>query len=241
MSKIILNSCLFLILLFPFRAFSVSIHDIEIDKGGFMVQESSIVIDVLKGNEVIPHLQKLIEIRLLFYRDYPYLYDGNIEDETNYFRIYGNSENTLLVMAKKDDVVVGAVIGLPLPESPEENKEAFQSIEMSPEELFYLGDSIVIRELKTDDVQKQMYDRFETEVKQLGKYRGIVVCEIERDIDDPKKSANNNPYEFAWNKQGFIREPNQVVHFSWREIGDLENSDHRMIFWSKWFYTETDS
>lgn len=61
MSKTILNSCLFLILLFPFRAFSVSIHDIEIDKGGFMVQESSIVIDVLKGNEVIPHLQKLIE------------------------------------------------------------------------------------------------------------------------------------------------------------------------------------
>ena len=217
----------------PFTAFSATIHETKIDQGGFMTQQSSIAIEVLKGNEVIPHLKRLIEIRLSFYRDYPYLYDGSIEDEENYLRMYGNSENTLLVVAKRDDEVVGAILGLPLPESPEENKEAFQDLEISPEDLFYLGDNIVIRELKIGNVQEQMYHQFEGAVNHLKKYRGIVVCEIERDVNDPKKITNDTFYEFAWHTQGFIREPNQIVNFSWKEIGDSKSSNHHMVFWRK--------
>jgi homospermidine synthase len=91
----------------------------------------------------------------------------------------------------------------------------------------------VIKELKIGDVQEQMYLQFERAVKHLKKYRGIVVCEIERDMNDPKKIANDTFYEFAWNIQGFIREANQVVNFSWKEIGDTKSSNHRMIFWRK--------
>lgn len=203
------------------------------DKGGLVVQQSSIVFEVFKGSEVIPHLRKLIEIRFLFYRDYPYFYDGTIEDEENYLRWYSNSENTLLVLAKSGENIVGAVIGLPLPESLEENKDAFQNIEVSPCELFYLGDNMVIKELKASSVQEQMYHQFEHAVKQLGKYKEIVVCEVERDVDDPKKITNDIFGEFAWNTQGFIREPNQIVNFSWKEIGDSTSSNHRMVFWRK--------
>lgn len=202
---------------------------------GCMDQQSSIVIEVLKGNEVIPYLKKWIEIRLLFYKDYPYLYDGTMEGEEHYLRMYSNSENTLLVMAKRGEEIIGAVIGLPLPESPEENKDAFQEAGMLQEELFYLGDSIVTKEFKTSNVQEQMYHKFESAVKHLEKYRGIVVCEIERDVNDPKKVANDTFYELAWNNRGFIKEPNQTVLFSWQEIDDVESSDHRMVFWRKVF------
>ena len=184
----------------------------------------------LKGNEVIPHLKRLIAIRFWFYRDYPYFYDGSIEDEENYLRWYANSENTLLVVAKRDDEVVGAIIGHPLPESLEENKEAFQGTEVSREDLFYLGDNMVIRELKSGNLREQMYWEFESAVKYLRKYKGIVVCEIERDENDPKKITNNYFDEFTWISLGFIREPNQIVNFSWKEIGDAESSNHHMIF-----------
>lgn len=227
MLKTIFSACLPLILLSPSMIFPDSR---KINKEGLMTQRSSIVIAVLKGDEVIPYLKRLAEIRLLFYRDYPYLYDGTLEEEENYLSTYAHSENTLLVIAKRDEEVVGAILGLPLIESPEENKEAFKDTEVSPAELFYLGDSMVINELKTTDLLDQLYYQFETAVQQFGKYRGIVVCEIERDSNDPK---NNCPYEVTWNKKGFLREPSQVVHFSWKEIGDLDSSDHRMIFWSK--------
>jgi hypothetical protein len=131
MSIVILNACFFLIMISPFAVFSATTYETRMDRGEFMTQQSSIAIEVLKGSEVIPYLKKLMDIRLLFYRDYPYLYDGSIEDEENYLRMWGNSENTLLVIAKRNDEVVGAIIGLPFSESPEENREAFQNLEIS--------------------------------------------------------------------------------------------------------------
>lgn len=232
MSKLVFNA-FFLIMISPFAVFSATTYKTKMDQGKFMTQQSSTSIEVLKGSEAIPYLNKLMEIRLLFYRDYPYLYDGSIEDEENYLRIWSNSENTLLVVAKRNDKVVGVIIGLPFSESPEENKQAFQNLETSPEDLFYLGDNIVIQELKVGNVQKQMYHQFERAVKQLKKYKEIVVCEIERDVNDPKKIANDTFYEFSWNAQGFIREPNQIVNFTWKEIGDSKISNHHMVFWRK--------
>jgi hypothetical protein len=91
----------------------------------------------------------------------------------------------------------------------------------------------VIRELKIGNLREQMYWEFESAVKDLKKYKGIVVCEIERDENDPKKVTNDCFDEFAWSSLGFIREPNQTVNFSWKEIGDAEGSSHHMIFWRK--------
>lgn len=198
-----------------------------------MTQQSSITLEVLKGSEVIPHLKRLIEIRSWFYRDYPYLYDESIEDEENYLSWYGNSENTLLVVAKRNDEIVGAIIGHPLPESLKENKEAFQCTVVSREDLFYLGDNMVIRELKIGNLREQMYWKFENAVQYLKKYKGIVVCEVERDKNDPKKITNDYSDEFTWSSLGFVREPNQIANFSWKEIGDAESSNHQMIFWRK--------
>ncbi len=79
----------------------------------------------------------------------------------------------------------------------------------------------------------EYFEITETIPSHLKKYKEIVVCEIERDVNDPKKIANDTFYEFSWNAQGFIREPNQIVNFTWKEIGDSKISNHHMVFWRK--------
>jgi hypothetical protein len=110
--------------------------------------------------------------------------------------MYANSENCLLVIARERGEVVGAVSGIPLHESnKEEDKKLFAAKKIPAEGVFYLGEIISLREYLKSDVEQRLYQHFEEAVLGSGKYNTIVVCEIERDAEDPKKPLGDFPSE----------------------------------------------
>ncbi len=144
------------------------------------VIEPLVKIEVLKGNEVIPYLKPLAELRILFYRDYPYLYEGDLAEEEDYLSLYAGSENSLFVVAKEDEKMIGAITGLPLLESQEENRELFTHKLNAVNHIFHVGELVLLPEYRSANVQKRLYRQFEKSVIELTKYDVISVCEIER-------------------------------------------------------------
>lgn len=195
--------------------------------------DSSITIHLLRGNESIPYLQDLAKLRILFYRNYPYLYEGNLTGEENYLRMYANSENALLAVAKKGQEIVGAVAGIALSETQEMHKKQWIQQQIPAENVFYLGEIVLLQEYLKSDLQEKLYQQFEKGVRGLKRYDSIVVCEIERDPKDYKKPANSLSSEVRWDGRGFVRQPALNTYYSWKEVGDLEDTDHLMGFWSK--------
>jgi hypothetical protein len=142
--------------------------------------EPSISIDVLKGPEVIPYLQKVAQLRIEFYRNYPYLYEGNLTDEETYLSMYAKSKDSLLVIAKNGDDVVGAVTGIPMLETKKENKWLYTQKQTPDEHIFYLGELVLSQDYQNSTLQEMLYLQLENAVKGLEKYSILAVCEIER-------------------------------------------------------------
>jgi len=196
-------------------------------------KEPVIIIEILKGNEVIAYLPKLAELRLSFYREYPYLYEGNLADEENYLSLYANSENSLLAVAKNGEEVVAAVTGIPLLESAEENIKLFAQKGIPAEHLFYLGEIVLSQEYQKSGVQQELYQQFEKAVIGLKRYDAIVVCEIERGSEDSKRVSSALSSEVCWEGRGFTRQPEWSTHYTWKDVGDVETTHHLMVFWGK--------
>ncbi|HEY2810130.1 MAG TPA: hypothetical protein VGJ00_01905 [Rhabdochlamydiaceae bacterium] len=193
--------------------------------------ESSFTIETVKGEGTAPYLPNLIELRLSFFRNYPYFYEGNVTDEENYVHAYARSEHSLLAIAKTGQEVIGVVAGLPLLESLNENKKLFTHEEISAENAFYIGEIVISGKNRNSNMEQKLYQEFEKSIRDLKKYNTLLVCEIER--KDSKKQENPFSAETSWEERGFVKQPELSVQYSWQEIGAPTKTDHLMIFWQK--------
>lgn len=66
------------------------------------------------GVEVQPYLNDLARLRIDIFRDYPYLYAGDLDYEMRYLQTYSRSPESLFVMAFDGETVIGASTGVPM-------------------------------------------------------------------------------------------------------------------------------
>jgi hypothetical protein len=71
-------------------------------------------IRLLRGAEIEPHIDDLARLRIQVFREFPYLYDGNLDYEAEYLATYVRSADSLCVLVRDEGRVVGASTSLPL-------------------------------------------------------------------------------------------------------------------------------
>lgn len=195
------------------------------------MSEAPITLETVQGSETKLYLPKLIELRVSFFRNYPYFYEGNLENEEKYVRLYANSEDSLLTVAKQGHEVIGIIAGLPLVDSQTENKKLFDSKEIPAASTFFLGEIVMAEKHHNNHLGQKLYHQLEESLKKLKKYDTVLVCEVERNDSKQKTDARSAATE--WNDKGFIKRPELNVHYAWQEIGDAEQTNHLMVFWKK--------
>ena len=193
--------------------------------------QATITIETLRGDQTSLYLPALIELRLSFFRNYPYFYEGNVEEEKNYVRMYADSKDSLLSVAKKGEEVIAVIAGIPLLESQSENSKLFNSKDIPAASTFYIGEIVIAEKYQNDNLGHTLYQQFEKSIKELEKYDTLLVCEVER--DDSKMKASSSTAEVDWEERGFTRQEELNAHYFWREIGETEKRDHLMAFWKK--------
>ena len=69
----------------------------------------------LQGHELDPWLMDLARLRILIFREFPYLYDGSVDYELDYLKSYQKADDGLVVMVTATDgEVIGATTCLPM-------------------------------------------------------------------------------------------------------------------------------
>ena len=198
-----------------------------------MEKKSSVKIKTLRGREIIPYIHKIAALRIAIFREYPYLYEGGMSYEERYLLMYSRTEDAILVIAEDNDEVVGVITGLPLTESMEEIKGLFIEKNIPAERIFYLGEIILLQEYRSKNIGYMMYQQFERAVKELEFYEKIALCEVVRTENDLRKPLNYKSLNSFWNRQGYVKHPDLIADFSWKEIGAIEETKHPMVFWIK--------
>lgn len=80
---------------------------------------------ILTGPEIEASFDALAAFRLEIFREYPYLYEGEREDELRYLRMYAEKPGAVVILAQESGKVAGAVTGIPLEHEDQELLEAF--------------------------------------------------------------------------------------------------------------------
>lgn len=188
---------------------------------------------ILREEEFYACSDELATLRINVFREYPYLYDGNLEYEKNYLNQYLSTKNSALVIVKDGERIIGAITGIPLNETFSDCKNFFMENKIPMGGIFYLGEITLLKEYRGQGIGARMYELFEEFVRENKAYKEVALCEVVSPKNDPRRTSDYFCLDPFWTKRGFVKHPDWVTQFSWKEIETENEFYHPMVFWSK--------
>ena len=197
-----------------------------------MQSSSDIEIKCAVGAEVVPWLDAVAQLRIEVFRDFPYLYDGDIAYEHHYLSAYANSADSLFVLALEGDRVVGASTGIALESAEAEFQAPFIEQGIPLQHVFYFGESVLQHGYRGVGLGHRFFDARETFAAQHGK-TVTAFCAVERQDNHPLRPQSYSPLDVFWQRRGYQKQAHMVTQYRWLDIDASEPTDKKMVFWLK--------
>jgi GNAT superfamily N-acetyltransferase len=185
----------------------------------------------LTGRDAACHLDAVAALRIAVFRDWPYLYAGDLDYEANYLATYAASPESLFVLAVDAGRVVGASTGIPLAHETRAFVEPFVARGIPSADVFYFGESVLLPDYRGQGLGHRFFDERERHARRLGRFRMTAFCAVERDADDPRRPPGHRPNDSFWSKRGYRPQDDMVCRIDWPEVGLPATTSHRLRFW----------
>ena len=185
----------------------------------------------LTGNDILPYLDDVAQLRIQVFRTFPYLYEGSMAYEQRYLSTYANSPDSVFVLAQDDDRVVGAATAIPMAHETDEFKQPFVDRGYDPERIFYFGESVLLPAYRGQGIGVAFFDHREARARELGGFTHCCFCAVERPEDHPARPDNYQPLDSFWRNRGYQPVPGLTTGYAWTDVGDQEQTTKPMQFW----------
>ncbi|MET0385958.1 MAG: GNAT family N-acetyltransferase [Polyangiales bacterium] len=194
---------------------------------------SDLTVERVIGEQVEPYLDDLAALRIEVFREFPYLYEGTLENESRYLRGYASSPRSLVVLAREGARVVGASTAMPLMEHGDAAATpALEAAGFDPKRVYYFAESVLRASFRGRGLGHAFFDAREAHARELG-FAVATFCAVVRPNDHPLRPADYVPHDVFWRKRGYVQRPDIRAEFSWRDVGDAVATPKSMIFWVK--------
>jgi len=187
-------------------------------------------VETLTGAALSEALDDIARLRIAVFRDWPYLYEGTMENEHRYLQAYQMSERAIALAVYDGDWLVGASTGAPLSEHAEDFGEAFADTPFDLETIFYCGESVLLPRYRGQGIGHQFFDAREDYARGLG-FEKICFASVVRPPDHPLKPPAYRALDPFWKKRGYARLPGAVAHFTWKDIDQPGETSKPLQMW----------
>jgi len=188
--------------------------------------------DILRGDAVDAALDALAALRIAVFREWPYLYEGDLDYERRYMVSYRDSRDAILVAARHGGRIVGAATGTPMEDHAGEFGVAIRDAGLSIEDIFYCAESVLLPEYRGQGAGLAFFDAREDHARALG--RGLCLfCAVVRPGDHPARDPAHRPLDGFWRGRGYRPIEGLMAEYSWRDQGEARETRKPMQFWGK--------
>jgi GNAT superfamily N-acetyltransferase len=197
-----------------------------------MARSPAVTIRELTGQDLVDALDRLADLRIAVFADYPYLYDGDRAYERGYLAAYAESPGAVVVGAFADGALVGAATAAPMADHAAEFAAPFRDRGMDIGAIYYFGESVLLPEWRGHGIGHAFFDRREAKARALG-FAVTCFCAVVRPQDHPARPADYAPLDPFWRKRGYAPVEGLIGQFCWKDKGEARESRHPMQFWVK--------
>ncbi|WP_424949931.1 GNAT family N-acetyltransferase [Deinococcus sp.] len=189
-------------------------------------------VEVLTGPDLAPAIPELSRLRVTVFREFPYLYVGDAAYEARYLRSYLEAPDSLVVLVKDGEKVVGASSALPLKDEQAELQAPWQDNGPDVSTVWYLAESVLLPGYRGRGLGVRFFEERERRGRELG-YDTASFCAVQRPDNHPRRPTGHGPLDEFWKKCGYTRHPELIARLSWREPDEEAESPKDMVFWTK--------
>lgn len=183
------------------------------------------------GAAIAPVIDPFARLRIAVFRDWPYLYDGDLDYERRYLARYARGD-TILVAAYHGDRMVGASTAMPLSDHADDFAETPQSFTQDINTVFYCAESVLLPAFRGQGAYRRFFTEREGHARTLN-FTHATFCGVIRPQDHPLRPADDRPLDPVWRHFGYAPVPGAIAHFHWRDIGAAVQTPKPLQFWIK--------
>jgi GNAT superfamily N-acetyltransferase len=192
----------------------------------------SVTIATLTGAGIAPVVDDLARLRIAVFRDFPYLYEGDLAYEARYLGAFAAIEGAAVVAAIDGGRLVGAATCAPLAGEVEAFRKPFEDAGMDVSEICYFAESVLEPAYRRQGIGNLFFDGREAYARSLG-LKFAAFCAVIRPSDHPMRPAGYRPLDAFWEKRGYRKVDGLTARFPWTDIGDSEQTEKPMQFWMR--------
>ena len=189
-------------------------------------------VKLLSHQEAEAAFDDLALLRIEVFRDFPYLYQGDLDYERRYLTTYMASPGAVVIGAFDGTNLVGAATASPLSDHFKEFAEPFAARGLQLSGFFYFGESVLKKPYRGLGIGVRFFDERERAARGAG-FPCCVFSSVIRPSDHPARPAGYMPLDAFWTKRGYARIEGLVTSFSWRDVGEAAETAKAMEFWQK--------
>ncbi len=192
-------------------------------------QTDTVSLKVFSGAEARKYVEDIARLRLTMFREYPYLYDGNLKEEKEYLEIYFKSKNSRVLLVFDGCDVVGFSNNIPLEEEMPEIAASFSEKGLTPSDYLYIGEVMLMPTYRHKGLARKFFEFHEQVARKMG--RKLTLMTVERPDDHPLKPQNYVSLEPIWTHFGFQKFSDVKVLFPWPQVDAKEPVKNTLVFW----------
>jgi GNAT superfamily N-acetyltransferase len=190
-------------------------------------------VEFFAGEAMRPHLSALARLRMAVFREWPYLYDGSLENEGSYLAGFAACQGAGLAVAFDGEAAVGCSSCVPLADEDAAVRAPFLARGWDVGDFFYFGESVLVPAYRGHGVGVEFFRQREAHALASSAANYACFCAVRRPSAHPLRPASAAPLDGFWRKRGFVAYPELVCAFAWKQVDTEDKVQNQLSFWLK--------
>lgn len=186
----------------------------------------------LAGNDIAPRLQDLAFLRIQIFKEFPYLYEGDLSYEMKYLKRYVDSSNSRVMLIYDNEKPVGATTSIPLKNEEPAIKDPFVKHGFDVNDYYYFGESLLLPAYRGQGIYRKFFDFRENAAKEQGCKKAVFMAVIRPD-NHPRRPKDYQSLEAVWKHFGYHQLPELQIEYSWKDIDEPAETKKILSVWEK--------